>query len=199
MNVRKIFILLNILLAGLIVWLGADTFLAWQKSRSGSEAYLQQEKPHATKPKRLSNQIKQFKDFNKVIDKNIFKTSSAKEEKKDEKKPEKEIEITKLELKLKGTVLGDGNRAYAVIEDLRNRKEELYYLDDVVQGAQIVDILPDRVVLSVEGRKEILPLSMKSEGAYRRRSFTRRRPRTKRPPIKRYTYPRKVRSKKESK
>ncbi len=176
--------------------MGADTFLLWHKQGSTKLPLPERQITANVKPQKSPRKNSRFNDFLKVINNNIFKTSSAKEKDKEEKKPPKEVEITKLELKLKGTVLGNGDRAYAVIQDLRDRKEDLYYLNDVVQGAQIVDILADRVVLQVEGRKEILPLSMKSEGSYRRSSIS-RRTRIKRPPVRRRTYPRRSKSRKE--
>jgi len=69
---------------------------------------------------------------------------------------EKTIKSTELDLKLKGTVVGENRNSYAIILDGKTNKEDLYYLNDIVQGARIVQVLRDQVVIELKGVKEVL-------------------------------------------
>ncbi len=68
------------------------------------------------------------------------------------------LKPTKLQLVLHGTVTDDGDWAYAVIEDRKTRRQQLYRIGDPIQQAVIRMILPDRVVLTVDGGNEILEM-----------------------------------------
>jgi general secretion pathway protein C len=65
---------------------------------------------------------------------------------------------TQLNLKLWGTVSGDAEQAYAVIEDLQKREQNLYRVGDTIQNATIKIVMREKVVLSVEGRDEVLAM-----------------------------------------
>jgi len=104
--------------------------------------------------------------YYKVIeDRNLFRTKE--EEKKDaavaEPAPSVEnLKETALKLKLWGTVTGDADRAYAVIEDPRQKKQNLYHINDSVEGAVVKQILREKIILAVNGKDEIL--SMENSG-----------------------------------
>ncbi len=70
---------------------------------------------------------------------------------------------TTLDLKLKGTILGNNGPSYAVIEDGKTKTQLLYSLNEQVQGARIVAIEPDHVILSVQGKNEMLMMSEEAE------------------------------------
>ena len=76
------------------------------------------------------------------------------------------LQETKLKLKLWGTVTGQDRRAYAVIEDTKTRRQNLYRIGDSIQDATVKLILRQKVVLSVENRDEIL--GMEEIGAARK-------------------------------
>lgn len=59
-------------------------------------------------------------------------------------------------LKLVGTVVGNGDHTYAVIEDLGTKRQELYRLGDLVHEARVVEVTRNRVVLDNRGRQEEL-------------------------------------------
>lgn len=59
-------------------------------------------------------------------------------------------------LKLVGTVVGNGDHTYAVIEDLGTKRQELYRLGDTVRDARVVEVTRNRVVLDNRGRREEL-------------------------------------------
>ena len=76
------------------------------------------------------------------------------------------LKETDLKLKLWGTVDGEGRRAFAVIEDTKTREQSLYRVGDSIQNAILKMILRQKVVLSVNGRDEIL--GMEEPGTTRR-------------------------------
>ena len=76
------------------------------------------------------------------------------------------LKETDLKLKLWGTVTGQARKAYAVIEDTKTRKQELYRIGDSIQDATVKLILRQKVVLSVSDRDEIL--GMEEIGAAKR-------------------------------
>jgi general secretion pathway protein C len=78
------------------------------------------------------------------------------------KEQDEEIKVTDLNLELKGTVVGDGKESYAFILDRGSRKEEVYYANDYVMGAQILRIMKGRVILNVDGREEALLMTDES-------------------------------------
>jgi type II secretory pathway component PulC len=71
-----------------------------------------------------------------------------------------EIQASRRSLHLKGTVVG-GNKgeSYAVISDSKAAEGEVYRLNDLLQNARIVEILPDRVILEAEGKYEAIAIS----------------------------------------
>jgi len=69
-----------------------------------------------------------------------------------------ELESTKLNLALLGTVSGTGKFDCAVIEEKDNKKQALFRTGDTVASATVVKIMRGRVILRVDGRDEILKM-----------------------------------------
>ena len=66
------------------------------------------------------------------------------------------LEPTTLDLSLLGTIAGDENSARAIIFDRKKKNQDIYRVEDTVQGAVIKQILRGKVVLRVDGRDEVL-------------------------------------------
>jgi general secretion pathway protein C len=75
-----------------------------------------------------------------------------------------ELEPTKLKLVLLGTVCSNSNLDFAVIEDTDKRKQELCRAGDTVASAEVIKILPGKVILRVDDRDEILSIKKRSAG-----------------------------------
>jgi general secretion pathway protein C len=68
------------------------------------------------------------------------------------------LDETQLKLRLWGTVSGDPTKAYAVIEDLQKRQQDLYRIGDAIQQATLKMILREKVVITVAGKDEVLSM-----------------------------------------
>jgi general secretion pathway protein C len=68
------------------------------------------------------------------------------------------LKQTDLKLKLWGTVTGQNEGVYAVIEDSKAREQNLYQAGDTIQNAVVKLILREKVVLKVGDNDEILAM-----------------------------------------
>jgi general secretion pathway protein C len=69
------------------------------------------------------------------------------------------LERTRLNLRLWGTVTGDPQQACAVIEDMQRREQNLYRVGDMIQKATVKMILREKIVLSFAGKDEFLEMA----------------------------------------
>lgn len=93
---------------------------------------------------------------------NRFEVKTAKLEKTDPNAGDA-LKKTRPELKLWGTVLRPGDRSYAVIES-NDGKQGLYRVGDTVSDATVKLILRGKIVLSINGKDEILELEKMPSG-----------------------------------
>lgn len=97
-----------------------------------------------------------------IIHRNLFKVEieeknlSDTTQEKENRTPEK-LEATTLNLVLWGTVTGE-SALYAVIEDKKTRQQALYQTGDQIQGAEIKNISRHEVVLTYQGKDQILEM-----------------------------------------
>lgn len=68
------------------------------------------------------------------------------------------LKTTELDLVLWGTVFGSGDDSYAVIEDPKRKQQMIYRVGEAVQNAIVRMILREKIVLSVDGRDEVLAM-----------------------------------------
>ncbi len=106
-----------------------------------------------------------------IIDRNLFgaelgTANQAKTVKKTELNPAIELKPTSLNLKLWGTVTG-GSDFFAVIEDKKSRKQSLYEIGDSIDGAIIKMIVRDKVILSHNGKDQILEIEADTKNGVR--------------------------------
>jgi general secretion pathway protein C len=132
---------LNILFLTAVVYLGVTAFYktvtarmeAGETARTGAVAA---ERTAEAPAQPLSH-------YAAIADRNLFQTGDATappkaEEEKPETPPvEEALQDTQLRLKLWGTVTGDGDGSYAVIEEPRKREQNLFRVGDALEGAQV--------------------------------------------------------------
>jgi type II secretory pathway component PulC len=155
MNLKRFLLLGNFLLSGLIIWVGVSIVTTWASNRRAGDS-TPSAPAKTSSPKDLtSSKGKRVEDYALITAEDVFHTTkeTAKTAGKDQAE---EIKVTELNLELKGTVVGDGKDSYAFILDRGSRKEEVYYANDYVMGAQIVRIMKGRVILNVDGKEEAL-------------------------------------------
>lgn len=118
----------------------------------------------------------------KVTRRNLFKVQVNGEQEKPPEPAELRLEKTSLELTLWGTVTGQKRQdGWAVINDRKTKQQELYRVNDTIQGATIKAILRNKVILTVDGKDQILEMdenqsSLKKRGTARRFSGNRPKP-----------------------
>ncbi|MFH1154605.1 MAG: type II secretion system protein GspC [Pseudomonadota bacterium] len=105
-----------------------------------------------------------------IVQRNLFQveTGSAQDKKaaaqeKIQDQDVESLEKTSLNVKLWGTVTGMNSKSWAVIEDNSTRKQGLYRPGDTLQGAVIKAVLRQRVVLTLNGKDQVLEMVMRNE------------------------------------
>jgi type II secretory pathway component PulC len=155
MTLKRFLLLGNILLSGLILWAGVSIVTTWASNRKAGDSAFSVPAKTASPKDLTSSKGKRVEDYSLITAKDIFHTTkeTAKTGGKDQSE---EIKVTELNLELKGTVVGDGKESYAFILDRGSKKEDAYYVNDFVMGAQILRIMKGRVILNVDGKEEAL-------------------------------------------
>jgi general secretion pathway protein C len=175
---KRLFPLVNILLITAISFLGVDSMYTLFAARLDT---VDQPKPIISKKNRINpTKMKSppLSQYRTIVERDIFQSRTADSGTKVEEMVLADIKPTERNLKLWGTVVGDSSAsAYAIIEEpddrSRRSKQFLHRPGDVVQGATIKRILREKVILSAEGKNEILQLAeRKSDGRYRRSRHT---------------------------
>ena len=155
MTLKQFLLLGNILLSGLVIWVGVSIVTTWASIGRAGDSALSVPAKESSPKDQISSKGKRLEDYGLIASKDVFHTTkeTGKTAGKDQ---DEEIKVTDLNLELKGTVVGDGKESYAFILDKGSRKEEVYYANDYVMGARIVRIMKGRVILNVSGSEEAL-------------------------------------------
>jgi len=170
MNLRRILLLTNLILLGLLACVVRGMVVEQRDARPA----ITEERPAvsaavikcAPPAGRLqAARETQARDYALIVDRNIFGSADA-----SAAAPPAEPVVAAvteappepLHLKLTGTIAGDPEIARAVIEDTQSKTQRSYRIDDEVQGAVVSQILRNRVVLLRDGREEILDVSVES-------------------------------------
>jgi general secretion pathway protein C len=75
------------------------------------------------------------------------------------------LQATRLQLELLGTVAGDGEYNYAIIEEKDKKKQRLFKVGDTVGNATLARVMRNAVVLRVGDRDEILKMKKPEDRA----------------------------------
>jgi general secretion pathway protein C len=174
--VKNLFSILNIVLVTVLIFFGVklgyqilsakltDIASADLVSLAGPDTSAQQNRSSHNRP-----ETKNMIAYQSITDRDLFKT-------KEDAKPEKpasgieleKLQQTRLNLKLFGTIIDTDDDDYAVIEDTQKRQQGLYKNGDTIQNAEIKLILRKKVVLSVNGKDEILLMEDEKKNASQR-------------------------------
>ena len=155
MNLKRFLLFGNILLSGLILWVGVSIVTTWASSSKEGDSSLSVP-AKMSMPKDISaSKGKRLEDYALIASKDVFHTAKQ-VAKTGSRGQAEEIKVTEMNIELKGTVVGEGKESYAFILDKGSKNEEVYYRNDFVMGAQILRIMKGRVILNVDGREEAL-------------------------------------------
>jgi general secretion pathway protein C len=170
---KRLFPIINVLLITAISFMGVD---AIYNILADQLDIVDGPKPVISKYefKPAETKVPPRSQYQPIVERDIFQTRTADSVTKTEKIVIEDIKPTERNLKLWGTVVGNGTAsAYAIIEEpgtrSRRNRQSLHKPGDVVQGATIKKILREKVILSAEGKNEVLHLvERKSSGRSRR-------------------------------
>ncbi len=159
---KPYFAILNILLISAAIYFGVNAFYITAAGK------LDRGHPTTSTNKQISSPEKvtvhPISYYNTIIERNLFNTKKKTD--KIESLNVETLKHTDLKLKLWGTVTGDSSKTYAVIEEQKGKKQNLYKVGDTIQTATVKIILREKVVLNVNGKDEILELE-KVTGTYK--------------------------------
>jgi general secretion pathway protein C len=156
---KALFTGINLLLLAAAAWLAAGIFY---QSTTGDLAH--QAAGPASGPSDVAQQsppARPFSAYTAIERRNLFNTNDGKAGADIDKALQiDQLAETKLDLKLWGTVTlsKDPQGDYAVIEDRKQRRQQLYRVGDSVQNAVVKAILRQKIVLSVNGKDEVLTM-----------------------------------------
>jgi general secretion pathway protein C len=160
---KLFYTILNIVALSLVVYIGVDTFYRIVSSELKgvhTKEIVMEPLPNAEERKRSP-----LSSFQVITERNLFGSLEKASEGVNEEEIEA-LEPTSLKIALLGTVTGNEQNAFAVIEETDKRRQGLYKIGDSVQNATVKTILREKVVLRVGTKDEIL--TMEQSAASRR-------------------------------
>ncbi|MCF8037201.1 MAG: PDZ domain-containing protein [Desulfobacteraceae bacterium] len=167
MMVQKSLTIINLLLIAAAVFLCVETFytiveyrldVVTMETAGSGNVFDRQAEPG---PRRSTGTAgnPESGDYAVVYEKDLFNTAQKADADQEIEPSELDrMEKTELNLRLWGTITGTNGKSYAVIEHKSKREQKLYQKGDTIDQARIKMILRKKVVLSVNGKDEILEL-----------------------------------------
>ena len=165
-NMKRYLTITNLLLITLTLYFGVKIFYVTATARLDKRSVARANTRIDT-DSALTTRFP-FSHYGSIIERNLFKT------KKEALQNVERVDVgnlkqTELKLKLLGTVTGDEESAYAVIEDDKKKQQNLFRIGDAVENATLKMILREKVILSVSGRDEILEIEKADQSGNARR------------------------------
>lgn len=159
--------LFNLVILALIAYLCVGIFYQFAGAQIIPEDDVPASSKKAAPSTSTSTQTQQALNYYRpVLDRDLFDTAKIPQPvPKAEELNLEDMEDTELDLKLWGTVSGIDERAYAVIEDIKKREQNLYRTGDTIQNATVKKIMRAKVVLNRDGKDEILAMEKMEQGS----------------------------------
>ncbi|MCP4672511.1 MAG: PDZ domain-containing protein [Desulfobacula sp.] len=157
MTTKHIFPIANFILITFMCYLGVKGFYqVITSTQPAPQSIVTQKAPSLSFE---NEKVQTLSYYDKIKERNLLKTGKPVEVKVDEKKVDLgKVALTDLNLKLWGTITGNEKTARAVIEETKERKQNLYRVGDKIQSAIVKMILREEVILSVNGKDEKLTM-----------------------------------------
>ncbi len=164
--IKTYFTIFNILLLTAGIYLGVIAFYKIAATRMTKFHRSEVSSHNVIKPDKKVQ--RPLSDYQIVAQRNLFNTETANIPETAQQVDLDNLKPTDLKLKLWGTVTGVEGKDRAVIEDTKKRKQNLYGNGDSIQEATVKLILREKVVLSVNGKDEILEMEKLQSGRSQR-------------------------------
>jgi type II secretory pathway component PulC len=163
--VAKIFS--RLALIALLVSVGVTIWYGRVEKKLEGTVRVEQQEAAALPEQKPSESVPAEKDYNIILTRNIFQAVLEAAEKSADEPGQadlEELEETKMQLELLGTVTGSAEDARAIIRDEKVKLEDIYRVGSELQGATITRIERGKVVLKVNGQEEILNIKEPASG-----------------------------------
>lgn len=175
--IKRYFTLANMLLVGVISYLSVQIFYQSLMARLDSGVGMSAQSGPAANP--VTDTRMPINQYDAITQRDLFKTKAAEDaiaaaaaaRQKEQAPVGQPMEQTKLQVRLWGTVFSEGAASYAVIEDLKDKKQSLYRIDDKIQIATVKQILREKVILNSNGKDEVLDMEDKTPPATNKAIF----------------------------
>jgi general secretion pathway protein C len=167
MTIQRAIIFANLVFIALGAYFAAGLFYQVVELEFQPSTPAVAEKTSATGNQRVAQ--KPYAAYRPIHQRDLFKTIKTPAPVKQSNVDLENLGDTKLPLKLWGTVSGDKEKAYAVIENTKKREQNLYRVGDSIENATVKLILRSKVVLSVNGKDEALAMEEFQPGNSRSR------------------------------
>ncbi len=170
--IKRYFVISNLFLITATIYFSVNIFYKVVAAKLEQTPISKEMAQKRSAPNRqISRSLSYYKG---VAERNLFNTKAKVETPETSETPvTSDIPVTDLDLKLWGTVAATGSKSYAVIEDKKERKQNLYREGDAIQTATIKHILREEVILSINGKDEVLKMEEMKSGKKGRSSFGR--------------------------
>jgi type II secretory pathway component PulC len=160
-------------LIALLVAVGVTIWYGRVEKKLEGTVRVEQQETAALPEQEPSESVPEEKDYNIILTRNIFKAVLEAGEKSVDEQGQadlEELEETKMQLELLGTVSGSSEDARAIIRDEKVKLEDIYRVGSELQGATITRIERGKVVLRVNGQEEILNIKEPASGLPQQRT-----------------------------
>jgi general secretion pathway protein C len=153
---KNVYTFINIVATAIIIFLGVDTF--YRVIEAGFEKPVVKQAASLVKTTPQKNIASQrLSDYEVINTRSIFgKAGVGSKGPGDDLSQVENLDPTSLDIILLGTVTGDNENAYAVIEDKSKRTQDIYHIGDNVKSAVLKNIFRNKVVIRFNGKDEIL-------------------------------------------
>lgn len=162
---QRYFVVINLVLLTAFIGISVGTMYNGLTLTLDRYIVVPSDKPQHRKTSLQKQRKKSLRSYAVVSKRNLFKTAALSDLKKKDEVPDvNEMDVTDLKLKLLGTIVAGDVFSRAIIEEKKNKDQKLYKIGDAIQTATIKHILRNKVVLSVNGKDEVLEVEHKSGG-----------------------------------
>jgi general secretion pathway protein C len=152
---KNIYTIINVIATGIIIFLGVDTF--YRVIEAGFEKPAVKQPASTVKAVPQKNIVSQkLSDYEVINNRSIFGKIGAGATGPNDPSQVENLDPTSLDVILLGTVAGDDENAYAVIEDKSKRIQDIYHIGDSIKSAVLKNIYRNKVVIRFNGKDEIL-------------------------------------------